>query len=158
MPAVCAAQAITARQAAIAAFSAGVALDAHSQAPKLKVGLMLPYSGTFAALGTAIENGFRLYIAGEAVNSTRALANLQALCREHLAGHHSIEVVDVFREPGRALADAIFMTPTLLRLAPAPLRKIGRPSIPKDAPSTKLPRWAKRDVKRAAPVSLRRIG
>jgi branched-chain amino acid transport system substrate-binding protein len=31
-------------------------------APKLKVGLMLPATGTFAALGTAIENGFRLYI------------------------------------------------------------------------------------------------
>lgn len=30
--------------------------------PKLKVGLMLPYSGTFTALGTAIENGFRLYV------------------------------------------------------------------------------------------------
>lgn len=31
--------------------------------PKLKVGLMLPYTGTFAALGTAIENGFRLQVA-----------------------------------------------------------------------------------------------
>ena len=31
-------------------------------APKLKVGLMLPYTGTFAALGTAIENGFKLYL------------------------------------------------------------------------------------------------
>jgi branched-chain amino acid transport system substrate-binding protein len=31
-------------------------------APKLKVGLMLPATGTFAALGTAIENGFRLHI------------------------------------------------------------------------------------------------
>ncbi len=30
--------------------------------PKLKVGLMLPYSGTFTALGVAIENGFRLYV------------------------------------------------------------------------------------------------
>ncbi len=30
---------------------------------KLKVGLMLPASGTYAALGTAIENGFRLYLA-----------------------------------------------------------------------------------------------
>ncbi|MBU0586996.1 MAG: ABC transporter substrate-binding protein [Gammaproteobacteria bacterium] len=29
---------------------------------KLKVGLMLPYTGTYAALGTAIENGFKLYI------------------------------------------------------------------------------------------------
>ena len=32
-------------------------------APKLKVGLMLPYTGTFASLGTAIENGFKLYLA-----------------------------------------------------------------------------------------------
>src|SRR5882757_4361467 len=31
-------------------------------APKLKVGLMLPASGTYAALGTAIENGFKLYV------------------------------------------------------------------------------------------------
>jgi branched-chain amino acid transport system substrate-binding protein len=29
---------------------------------KIKVGFMLPYTGTFAALGTAIENGFRLYV------------------------------------------------------------------------------------------------
>lgn len=30
---------------------------------KIRVGLMLPATGTFASLGTAIENGFRLYIA-----------------------------------------------------------------------------------------------
>jgi branched-chain amino acid transport system substrate-binding protein len=37
---------------------------AHAQAPaKLKVGLMLPATGTYASLGTAIENGFRLYVA-----------------------------------------------------------------------------------------------
>ncbi len=29
---------------------------------KIKVGLMLPYTGTFAALGNAIENGFRLHV------------------------------------------------------------------------------------------------
>jgi len=34
----------------------------QAQAPKLKVGLMLPYTGTYAALGVAIENGFRLYL------------------------------------------------------------------------------------------------
>ncbi|CAM4284930.1 ABC transporter permease [Bordetella tumbae] len=32
-------------------------------ADKIKVGFMLPYSGTYAALGTAIENGFKLYVA-----------------------------------------------------------------------------------------------
>jgi circadian clock protein KaiC len=35
-----------------------------------------------------------------------------------------IEIVDVFREPKRALADGIFMTPTLVRLTPSPARKI----------------------------------
>ena len=35
---------------------------AHAQQQKLKVGLMLPFTGTFAALGTAIENGFKLYV------------------------------------------------------------------------------------------------
>jgi branched-chain amino acid transport system substrate-binding protein len=33
---------------------------ARAQAAKVRVGLMLPYSGTFAQLGTAIENGLRL--------------------------------------------------------------------------------------------------
>jgi branched-chain amino acid transport system substrate-binding protein len=30
---------------------------------KLRVGLMLPFTGTFTALGNAIENGFKLYVA-----------------------------------------------------------------------------------------------
>ncbi len=40
---------------------AGGALTAHAQ-DKVKVGFMLPYTGTYAALGTAIENGFKLYV------------------------------------------------------------------------------------------------
>jgi branched-chain amino acid transport system substrate-binding protein len=43
--------------------SALVSAPVLAQAPaKVKVGLMLPASGTFAALGTAVENGFRLYV------------------------------------------------------------------------------------------------
>jgi branched-chain amino acid transport system substrate-binding protein len=34
---------------------------AHAQG-KLKVGIMLPFTGTYAALGTAIDNGFKLYV------------------------------------------------------------------------------------------------
>ncbi|MBC7994676.1 MAG: circadian clock protein KaiB [Rhizobacter sp.] len=71
-----------------------------------------------------IAYSFRLYVAGEAMNSAQALVNLQTLCRRHLVGRHNIEIVDVFRQPERALADGIFMTPTLLRLAPSPVRKI----------------------------------
>ena len=48
---------------AVAALSATlVGPLATAQTGKLKVGLMLPYTGTYAALGAAIENGFRLYV------------------------------------------------------------------------------------------------
>ncbi len=67
---------------------------------------------------------FRLYVADDALNSARAVSNLTAICREHLPGRHEIEVVDVFRHPERALADEIFMTPTLVRLSPSPVRRI----------------------------------
>ena len=40
----------------------GFSTSAPAQQPKVKVGFMLPYTGTYAALGTAIENGFRLYV------------------------------------------------------------------------------------------------
>jgi circadian clock protein KaiB len=67
---------------------------------------------------------FRLYVAGDAANSTQAVANLTAICQRYLLYRHQIEIVDVFREPKRALADGVFMTPTLIRLAPSPIRKI----------------------------------
>lgn len=47
---------------ALAATLAGALPGAFAQTGKLKVGLMLPYTGTFASLGVAIENGFRLYV------------------------------------------------------------------------------------------------
>lgn len=50
--------------AAALALSALAALPVQAQTQaKLKVGLMLPYTGTYAALGNAIENGFRLHVA-----------------------------------------------------------------------------------------------
>ena len=51
------------RGAQVLALTALAASMAAAQTPgKLKVGLMLPYTGTFAALGTAIENGFRQHV------------------------------------------------------------------------------------------------
>jgi circadian clock protein KaiB len=66
---------------------------------------------------------FCLYVAGDAQNAVHATANLKALCQDYLAGRHAIEVVDVFRQPERALADGIFMTPTLIKIAPSPAPK-----------------------------------
>ncbi len=50
--------------AAATLLACAIATPALAQSgQKLKVGLMLPATGTFAALGTAIENGFKLYVA-----------------------------------------------------------------------------------------------
>jgi len=67
---------------------------------------------------------FRLYVAGDTLNSAQSMANLTALCQAHLPDRHEIEVVDVVRDPKRALVDGIFMTPTLIKIAPSPVRMI----------------------------------
>ena len=53
---------MTPRIALAALTLACLATLGHAQQAKLKVGLMLPYSGTYTALGVAIENGFKLRI------------------------------------------------------------------------------------------------
>jgi branched-chain amino acid transport system substrate-binding protein len=50
------------RLALIAAAVAATSMASHAQTAPLKVGLMLPATGTFAALGDAIEKGFRLHV------------------------------------------------------------------------------------------------
>lgn len=67
---------------------------------------------------------FRLYVAGAAGNSAAAVANLNSLCRAYLSGRYEIELIDVFREPARALADIVVMTPTLIKYAPNPTCRI----------------------------------
>jgi branched-chain amino acid transport system substrate-binding protein len=47
---------------AIAAATLLLATQGHAQTAPVKVGLMLPATGTFANLGTMIENGFKLYV------------------------------------------------------------------------------------------------
>ncbi len=66
----------------------------------------------------------RLYVAGNAPNSRIAIANLKALCNEHFAAGHEIEIVDLFKHPRRALEDGIIATPTLLKLRPAPVQRV----------------------------------
>ena len=66
----------------------------------------------------------RLYVAGQSPKSLRALANLKAMCEEHLAGQYQIEIVDLVDNPAQARDDNIVALPTLVRRLPPPLRKI----------------------------------
>ncbi len=67
---------------------------------------------------------FRLYVAGGSPNSTKAITNLRALCSEVLQNRHEIEVVDVLKEPHRALEDGVLLTPMLVKLSPGPISKV----------------------------------
>lgn len=67
---------------------------------------------------------FRLYVAGDAPNSAQAIFNLRALCRQHLPEQHESEIVNVMSEPQRALADGVLLTPLLMKLSPAPVRRL----------------------------------
>lgn len=66
----------------------------------------------------------RLYVAGHTPKSLAALANLKALCEQHLAGRYTIEVIDVVERPQLARSEQIIAIPTLIRRLPVPIRKI----------------------------------
>jgi circadian clock protein KaiB len=66
----------------------------------------------------------RLYVAGNAPNSLMAIANARAICDEHFAVGHELEIVDLLEHPRRGLADGIIVTPTLLKLFPLPARRV----------------------------------
>ena len=66
----------------------------------------------------------RLYIANSAPNSVRAIANLAAICKEHLEDKFKLEIIDVLEHPLRALADGILVTPSLAKVSPSPAAKI----------------------------------
>jgi circadian clock protein KaiB len=66
----------------------------------------------------------RLYVAGATPKSLLAFANLERICKDHVVGDYSIEVIDLLENPRLAKADQIFAIPTLVRYLPEPARKI----------------------------------
>ena len=74
----------------------------------------------------------RLYVAGTAPNSLKAVANARAICDDHFGSTYELEIVDLLKHPSRAAEDGIIVTPTLLKLSSPIGRLIGSLS---DAPS-----------------------
>jgi circadian clock protein KaiB len=85
-------------------------------------------SSTIDCVPPAVEEPelwwLRLYIAGQSPRSLRALANLKALCEEHLTGRYELEIIDLVEHPSLARSDDIVAIPTLVRRLPAPLHKV----------------------------------
>jgi circadian clock protein KaiB len=80
--------------------------------------------------GEHVEAGGRyvlhLYVTGMTPHSTRAVANLKAICEEHPAGRYHLEVIDLYRQPALARGDRIPPAPTLIKKRPhLPRRLVG---------------------------------
>ena len=81
----------------------------------------LPKPAHFLTMAT---HQFRLYIAGESVNSKLALSNLKSFCDTYYPNNYHIEQIDVLLSPDIAWAQGVTATPMLLRLTPAPAIKM----------------------------------
>lgn len=66
----------------------------------------------------------RLYVAGQTPKSLTAIANLKAICEDHLAGRYTIEVIDLLLNPQLAAGDQILAVPTLVRRLPPPIKRV----------------------------------
>lgn len=68
----------------------------------------------------------RLYVTGRTPAALEAIAaarDLQGeLQKEH--GACAVDVIDVLDDPGAALRDGIYATPTILRVKPGPARRV----------------------------------
>ena len=66
----------------------------------------------------------KLYVSGSSPRAQAAIANLQRICEEDLAGRYTLEIVDVLTNPEAAELDKILATPTLVKQLPPPLRRV----------------------------------
>jgi len=66
----------------------------------------------------------RLYVAGTTPRSIRAILDAEKLCKEHLGGLFTLEVIDIYQRPTLARDEQIVAVPTLVRRLPEPLRKL----------------------------------
>jgi circadian clock protein KaiB len=68
---------------------------------------------------------FRLYIAGSSQRSLRAVKRIKEICEKELPGLYTLEIIDLYQQPARAIADQIVAAPTLVRRLPEPIRLVG---------------------------------
>jgi circadian clock protein KaiB len=66
---------------------------------------------------------FRLYVSGATALSARAVVNARKICDDHLRGRYQLEILDIADNVEMAMKDQIVAAPTLVKLAPAPLRR-----------------------------------
>ena len=66
----------------------------------------------------------RLFVAGMTARSTRAVANIRAICEEHFPGAYQLEVVNLYEQPVVAIDEQIIAAPTCVKEFPLPARRV----------------------------------
>jgi len=66
----------------------------------------------------------KLYITGKTPKSERAIANMQSVCKNELAGQYELVIIDVLERPQLAEDEKILATPTLIKVLPPPLARV----------------------------------
>jgi circadian clock protein KaiB len=80
-------------------------------------------AGTHAA-GKPERYLFQLFVTGTTPRSTQAIANIRALCEEHLDGRYDLEVIDLYQQPALAAVGQVIASPTLVKQLPKPLMRM----------------------------------
>ena len=71
-----------------------------------------------------MKYSLKLYVAGEMGSSTRAVENLKRLSEDLYADQHSIEIVDIIKNPDLAAEEHVIATPVLRREFPKPVCQV----------------------------------
>jgi len=65
-----------------------------------------------------------LYIAGTMPRSVQAVSDVRQICQRFFKGRYALKVFDLTRNPQLAGARQILAVPTLIKLEPAPVRRL----------------------------------
>lgn len=77
-----------------------------------------------AASADGPEYRLSLYVTGATARSVSAIQHIKAVCERHLGGRYTLEIIDVYQHPALAREAQIVAAPTLIKLAPEPVRRL----------------------------------
>lgn len=66
----------------------------------------------------------KLFVTGQTPRSTYAIANLNRICQEVLLDECDMSIIDVLEQPDLAEEEKVLATPTLIKIAPPPARRV----------------------------------
>ena len=73
---------------------------------------------------TEAEYILNLYVTGMSPGSLKAIENLNYICEKYLKGKYKLEITDILKFPETMYENDLIASPTLIKRAPAPVKKL----------------------------------